>query len=219
VTLVVCLGTATEIGKTWAGAAVLSELRSRGVSVAARKPVQSFDSEETGPTDADVLATATADHPDVVCPGHRWYSVAMAPPMAAAVTDRDPFTINDLLDELQWPSPEPDVRWVETVGGPRSPIAFDGDSADLCDALAPDLAVLVADAGLGTINAVRLSASALQAHRIVVLLNRFDPTDELHALNLAWLTDREAFDVATSIADLSNHEAFHPANSGEKRAP
>lgn len=207
-TLVVCVGTATEIGKTWVGAAVLSQLRADGVAVAARKPAQSFDDGAPGPTDADVLASATGEHPHDVCPGHRWYGVAMAPPMAAAVLDREPFTVADLMAELRWPSPEPPVRWVETVGGPRSPIAFDGDSADVCDALRPDLVVLVADAGLGTINSVRLSVAALAGHHVVVVLNRFDPDDELHALNLAWLTDREQLDVVTSPAELAS--AAHP---------
>src|SRR5262249_41102011 len=151
---------------------------------------QSFDDGEPGPTDADVLAAATGVHPHDVCPDHRWYGVAMAPPMAAAVLHREPFSLAELIAELRWPSPEPDVRWVETVGGPRSPIAFDGDSADLCDALEPELVVLVADAGLGTINSVRLSLTAFTGRRVVVYLNHFEPDDDLHVLNRAWLTDR-----------------------------
>jgi dethiobiotin synthetase len=119
----------------------------------------------------------------------------MAPPMAAAVLERDAFAIEDLVAELQWSSPEPDVCWLETVGGPRSPIAFDGDSADLCGAVKPDLIVLVADAGLGTINSVRLSAAALAQSPLIVFLNHFDESDELHALNRAWLADRDGFDV------------------------
>jgi dethiobiotin synthetase len=202
VTLVVCLGTATDIGKTWVGAAVLADARAAGQSVAARKPVQSFDPDERGPTDADVLAAATGAHPDDVCPGDRWYPVAMAPPMAAAVLGRDPFTIADLVRETMWPSADAQVRWVETVGGPRSPVAFDGDSVDLCDALAPDRVALVADAGLGTINAVRLSVAALARHDVVVHLNHFDADDELHIMNRAWLTDREQLTVTTSPGEL-----------------
>lgn len=197
-TLVVCTGTGTEIGKTWLGAAVLSTLAAGGTRVAARKPVQSFDSTETGPTDADVLALATGEHPHDICPAHRWYPVAMAPPMAAAVLERGAFTVDDLIGEVRWPSPEPDVRWFETVGGVRSPIAFDGDSADICAQLEPDLVVLVADAGLGTINSVRLSAAVLAPWPVVVYLNRFDEGDELHALNRAWLADRDRYDVVTS---------------------
>ena len=127
----------------------------------------------------------------------------MAPPMAAAVLDREPFTLDDLMAELQWPSPEPAVRWVETVGGPRSPIAFDGDSADVCDALDPDLVVLVADAGPrapSTRSGSRWRPST--AISVVVVLNRFDPDDELHVLNRAWLTDRDQIEVVTSTAEL-----------------
>jgi dethiobiotin synthetase len=54
-----------------------------------------------------------------------------------------------------------DVGLVETAGGVRSPQADDGDVLDLVAAIAPDHVILVADAGLGTINAVRLSVAAL----------------------------------------------------------
>jgi dethiobiotin synthetase len=202
VTLVVCVGTATDVGKTWVGAAVLAQLRADGVTVAARKPVQSFDAADRGPTDADVLAAATGAHPHDVCPGSRWYPVAMAPPMAAAVLARKPFTVAALAAEIRWPAPTPSVRWVETVGGVRSPMAFDGDSVDLCAAVDPDLVVLVADAGLGTINAVRLSMPALERWPVIVVLNRFDAGDDIHALNRAWLTDRDGYRVVTSVAEL-----------------
>ncbi len=201
-TLVVCAGAGTEIGKTWVGAAVLSSMRSSGATVAARKPVQSFSNDDTGPTDADVLSSATGEHPHDVCPRHRWYPVAMAPPMAAAALERPPFTMGDLAAEIHWPSPAPEVRWVETVGGVRSPIAVDGDSADLCRALAPDLVVLVADAGLGTINAVRLSATALVNRPLVVYLNRWTG-EEVHARNRAWLTDRDGFDVVVDPSEVA----------------
>lgn len=202
-TLAVCAGTATEIGKTWVGAAVLSTLSGAGHTVAARKPVQSFDPTETGPTDADVLAAATGEHPHDVCPAHRWYPAAMAPPMAAAVLERSVFTVADLVDEVQWPAAEPDVRWLETIGGVRSPIAFDGDCVDITAALEPDVVVLVADASLGTINSVRLSAGALAPWPVLVFLNHYDGNDELHALNRAWLADTDRFAVITDIDDLA----------------
>ena len=202
-TLVVCAGTGTEIGKTWVGAVVLSQLRAAGVSVAARKPVQSYDDAETGPTDADVLAAATGEHPHDVCPAHRWYPLAMAPPMAAAMLERDLFTVGDLIGELRWPAPRVDVRWLETIGGARSPIAFDGDSADMCADLEPDLVVLVADAGLGTINSVRLTAAALVPWPLIVYLNHYDESDTLHTLNRAWLADRDRFDVVETPSELA----------------
>jgi dethiobiotin synthetase len=63
--LVLVAGTATEVGKTWVAAAVLAELRTRGVRVAARKLVQSFSPGEH-PTDAEALAAATGEAPDDV---------------------------------------------------------------------------------------------------------------------------------------------------------
>jgi dethiobiotin synthetase len=198
VTLIVCVGTGTEIGKTYVGAAVLGALRADGRSVAARKPVQSFDPADAGPTDADVLAAATGEQPADVCPTARWLPVAMAPPMAAAVLGQDPFSVEELVAEIRWPTAMPDVRWVESVGGVRSPIAADGDSVDLCQALSPDLVVLVADAGLGTINLVRLSLAPLVAYRTVVYLNRYEGADELHRLNREWLETRDGYEVVVS---------------------
>jgi dethiobiotin synthetase len=203
VTLVVCTGTGTEVGKTWVGASVLSALANRGVTVAARKPAQSFDRGDAGPTDAEVLAVATGEQAHDVCPIHRWYPTAMAPPMAAAVLERESFTVDDLIFELRWPAPSPEVCWVETVGGVRSPIASDGDSADLCAALEPDLVVLVGDAGLGTINSVRVSAPALARWPLIVYLNHYDESDDLHTLNRAWLTDRDGFDTTTTPQELA----------------
>ena len=119
-----------------------------------------------------------------------------------AVLVRPEFTVAQLVAELRWPSPRPTVRWVETVGGVRSPIAFDGDSADLCAALDPDLVVLVADAGLGTINAVRLSATSLAPLPVVVYLNHWDGA-QLHELNRAWLADRDGFEVIVDAKALA----------------
>ncbi len=111
----------------------------------------------------------------------------MAPPMAAEVLRRPAFGLADLVGELAWPDGAA-VGWVETVGGPRSPIATDADSAALAAALEPDLVVLVADAGLGAINAVLLCVPLLPTP-VVVVLNRFDGGD-LHCRNQAWLTGR-----------------------------
>lgn len=197
-TLVLVAGTGTEVGKTWVTAAVARALRARGIAVAARKPAQSFAPDDS-PTacDATVLAVATGEQPDHVCPPHRSYEVPMAPPMAAAALGRPAVRLADLVAELRWPDGV-QVGFVETAGGVRSPQADDGDATDLARAICPDLVLLVADAGLGTINLVRLSADALAGHCLLVILNRFDAADELHRRNREWLVERDGFDVAVS---------------------
>jgi dethiobiotin synthetase len=204
--LVVCAGTATEVGKTWVGATVLAELRRRGRSVAARKPAQSFDPDDDHLSDAAMLAAATGEAIEVVCPPERTYPVPMAPPMAAAALGRTVPTLDEMVATLRWPEPAPDVRWVELVGGPRSPLAADGDGVDLVLRLAPEVVVLVADAGLGTINAVTLASAPFieQGRPPVVLLNRYDPLVDLHRRNWAWLTERSPAPVLTEAAALAD---------------
>jgi dethiobiotin synthetase len=199
--IVVVAGTATEVGKTFVAAALITVLREAGERVAARKPVQSFSAGDVT-TDAVVLAAATDDDPAVVCPPGRSYPVPMAPPMAAEVLDRPPFTIGDLVAELTWPDAV-DLGVLEAAGGVRSPIAADGDSASLARALEPQVVVLVADAGLGTINAVRLSVAALAGLPVVVVLNRFDVTDDLHRRNREWLEVRDGYEVVTEMDELA----------------
>ncbi|MHB8221193.1 MAG: ATP-dependent dethiobiotin synthetase BioD [Acidimicrobiales bacterium] len=218
------VGTGTEVGKTWVTARLVNALVAAGHQVWARKPAQSFDpSDDPASTDAAVLAAVTGESPMTVCPVHRWYPVAMAPPMAAAALGRPAFTVTDLLDELSWPTPDPasatrivdrgkaSVGLVETAGGVRSPQADDGDCIDLLEILAPDVVILVADAGLGTIHSVRLCLDALSlahaeadpspafrpkwASSVLVVLNRFDPASELHLANRRWIEERDGAHV------------------------
>ena len=186
-------GTGTAVGKTWVAAAVLGRLRAGGRRVSARKPAQSFDAADAS-TDAELLAASTGESPRDVCPPHRWYARALAPPMAAAALGAPTFTVLDLVAELGWPDGV-DVGLVEGAGGPRSPIAADGDNVALACAIAPDLVLLVADAGLGTINAVRLSVDAFAPASVAVVLNRYDDRDAVHRGNRSWLADRDGFDV------------------------
>jgi dethiobiotin synthetase len=198
--VVAVVGTGTDIGKTWVAARLLTQLRAAGLQVAARKPAQSFDpGDDPAGLDAAVLGAATGEPSEQVCPPHRWYETAMAPPMAAESLGRPPFTIDDLMAELVWPDRAVDVGLLETAGGVRSPLAADGDCLDYCAALAPELIILVADAGLGTINAVRLSAEAMAPLGVatVVVLNRFDAGADLQRRNIEWIRDRDGREVVT----------------------
>jgi dethiobiotin synthetase len=214
--LVVIAGTGTEVGKTWVGARLAAALRARGWRVAARKPAQSFAPAERGRTDAEKLAAATGEAPEQVCPPARWYDTPLAPPMAADALGRPAFGIADLAGELaaSWPRDALDVALVELAGGPRSPLARDGDGVDLTRALAPELVLLVADAGLGTLNAVRLSADAFATPELWVHLNRYDETSDLHRRNRAWLAERERHGARLSTdldALVAGVEAYLPA--------
>jgi dethiobiotin synthetase len=182
--LVLVAGTGTEVGKTWVTCRLARALAARGLIAVARKPAQSYGTAgEVGATDAELLAEATGDRASVVCPPHRWYPVS------------------ELVAEMTWPAVV-GVGLVESAGGVRSPIAVDGDTVTLAEALNPDRILLVADAGLGTINGIRLSEVPLRRWPVTVVLNRYDPSDELHRRNWEWLVGRDGFDVAVDPAEL-----------------
>lgn len=207
---VVISGTATDIGKTWIAARVIEHLSEANIEVGARKPAQSFDL-GAALTDAHVLSEASGEPIEQVCPAHRWYEIAMAPPMAADALGQPSFTIADLVSENA-PGPANGVMLIEGAGGPLSPIAADGDTADLARAHSADLVILVADAGLGTINAVRLSALAFHGFRVIVVLNRFDTSNDLHRRNREWL-DGLGFEVSIDpqevALEIQGHLATH----------
>jgi dethiobiotin synthetase len=205
-TLGVVAGTGTEVGKTWVVTRLAATLRARGWRIAARKPAQSYDPHEPGPTDAEQLARATGETPEQVCPRARWYETPMAPPMAAEALGRPAFGLADLLRELDgsWPRPAVDLALVELAGGPRSPLANDGDGVELTQALEPGFVLLVADAGLGTLNAVRLSLDAFAPTRLLLHLNRYDDASELHRRNRAWLEQRLGVTPSTDLGALAD---------------
>lgn len=195
--VVAITGAATDVGKTWVATALIAQLRSIGRRVSARKPVQSYEP-GTDTTDAHLLAAASGEEPAGVCPMHRWYPLAMAPPLAAQCLGLAPILLSDLLRELVWAATA-EIGVVETVGGVRSPLADDADSASFVRAVGADHVVLVADASLGAINAVRLCVDALSATSITVMLNRFDGDTFLHRANRDWLADRDDLTVVTTV--------------------
>ena len=200
--VVVVAGTGTEVGKTYVGCAVIHALREQGHTVIARKPAQSFDKTDAT-TDATLLAAATGEQPETVCPKHRWYPVPMAPPMAAAALGQDAFSTADLVLETAQSFRDAEVALVETAGGAWSPQASDGlHVGHFAEQLAADGILLVADAGLGVINGVRGAVAALSQPPIV-FLNHYDAGNGLHAENRAWLIHHDKLTVVTSPAEAA----------------
>ena len=143
--------------------------------MAARKPAQSYSLGDL--TDAEILARATVRQPiGCVLP-------TVPVPVAGAShggrrTRPATATISALADELNrgWPGEPVDVGVVEGAGGVASPLAIDGDTADLARLAEADLAILVGEPQLGIINSARLTRSALRPLSVAVHLNRFDPS-------------------------------------------
>lgn len=185
--ILVVSGTDTGIGKTWSAVALSRALAETGRSVSIRKPVESFDPSD-GPPDSRILAAALGGDPDEVCRPEWSYPLALAPPMAAASLHRPIPSTRRIVEDLD--GARADILLVEGVGGPRSPLAADGDTVDLARALGADDVIVVSDATLGTISRTLLCVEAFAPLPCHVLLNRFKPEDPLHAMNRDWLIDK-----------------------------
>ncbi|WP_342379069.1 dethiobiotin synthase [Myxococcus stipitatus] len=164
-------GTDTGVGKTQASRALLSLLADAGLAPQGFKPYESGCASLKAPADALSLREAAGSTLplDAVCP-HR-FRAPVAPGVAAARLGREP-DWNVTLTAWERLKHGPAV--VEGAGGLFVPLDARHDVIDLIQTLRLPV-LLVARAGLGTLNHTALSLQALAARRIpvrAVLLSR-----------------------------------------------
>jgi dethiobiotin synthetase len=170
-------GTDTEVGKTVVAGAIADSFRRRGKTVAVCKPCATgcvHRREGWVSEDAEFLAhCADTRHPlDLVCPQR--YAEALAPAVAAerAGTPLDWSAIDRAIATMTQGA---DVLIVEGVGGVAVPMDAKHTVADMMAWLGLP-AVIVAKAGLGTINHTLLTAWALRQRNVAiagVVMNRY----------------------------------------------
>ena len=203
--IVVVTGTGTEVGKTWVTATVARRLRDRGVARARVQAGAVLRSRRRADRRGRARRRDRRDR------GSRVSGAPVAPVSDGAADGRRAARTDHRSRSPSSPPRLPTpadagLVLVEGAGGVRSPLATDGDTVDLARACDAELVVLVADAGLGTINLVRLSVGALAGVRgVVVYLNRFDGDDELHRRNRDWLRTREGLEVVTDPEALARY--------------
>lgn len=185
-------GTDTGVGKTEVAAALVSGWRARGLDVGAMKPAQS-GVEDGLPTDADRLRQAAGgtDPAELVCP----YSLPapLAPAVAARLAGVE-ISLDHVLACAAELARRHAALVVEGAGGLLVPLTGSHTYADLAVALEMPVLV-VARAGLGTVNHTALTCEALRARGLAirgVVLNRagatFDPSEPHNAAEIERLT-------------------------------
>lgn len=149
-------GTDTGIGKTVLTALLAEFLRSRGVGVAALKPVCSG-----GRDDARILHAALggALSLDEINP---WHFRAPVAPLLAAQREKKSVKLAAVRAHVRAIQNRFDVVLVEGAGGLLSPLGEDFDSRDLLAALRAT-PVVVAPNKLGVVNHLLLTLEALPA--------------------------------------------------------
>ncbi|MFK0229645.1 dethiobiotin synthase [Streptomyces sp. NPDC090303] len=161
-TVIVVSGTGTEIGKTVVTAAVAAVATAAGKSVAVLKPAQTgVGPEERGDADEVVLLSGAAASAEL---GR--FPEPLAPGTAARRAGLAPVGPREVAEAARKLAEGHDLVLVEGAGGLL--VRFDEEGGTLADAAAllgaPVL--VVAPAGLGTLNGVSLTAEALRARGI-----------------------------------------------------
>ncbi|BBA95370.1 putative dethiobiotin synthetase [Actinacidiphila reveromycinica] len=163
--IVVVTGTGTEVGKTVATAAVAAASLAQGLSVAVLKPAQTGVAEGE-PGDAAEVARLAGE---VTAVELARYPEPLAPATAARRSGRPAVTPEEIAEAAAKLSAVHDVVLVEGAGGLL--VRYDEKDSTLADAasLLHAGVLLVAQAGLGTLNATALTAEAMRTRRITCL--------------------------------------------------
>ena len=147
-------GTGTGVGKTIFAAALTAELRSKGLRVAALKPVCA------GGRDDARLARVAAGNVLTLDEVNPWHFRAALAPLLAARQERKQVRLREVVAHVRRVAKRFDVVVVEGAGGLLSPMGENFDSRDLIVALEAR-PVIVCPNKLGAINQVLLVLAAL----------------------------------------------------------
>lgn len=187
------VGTGTDVGKTFVAGLILKKLRESGVSAAYYKAAMSGN--RRGPDGrlipgdaACVKSMSGLEQPlSEMCPFV--YERALSPHLAARL-EGHPVSLERVVQEFRRLSGRYDYVTMEGSGGVVCPVRFEeGEEIWLTDVIKACArnCLLVADAGLGSINGVALSAAYLRAEGIPlrgIVLNRFQRGNVMHEDNL-----------------------------------
>ncbi|WP_335935482.1 dethiobiotin synthase [Streptomyces sp. PTD5-9] len=159
--VLVVTGTDTEIGKTVVTAAVAAAWRDRRVAVL--KPAQT-GLEPGEPGDAAEVRRLAGSHVTAVELAR--FPEPLAPATAARRAGLPPVRPYEIAEAAEKLATEHDVVLIEGAGGLL--VRFDEEGSTLADAarLLSAPVLVVARAGLGTLNATALTAEALRARRL-----------------------------------------------------
>jgi len=192
-------GTDTNVGKTYIACLIATELKSRGINIVPRKPVESGCELINGnlhPSDAALLLKASQSglSLDNICPFR--FEAAISPARAAKITNQK-VQLNDLISICTADNnSENDFIITEGAGGFYSPLCEDGLNADLAEKLKLPV-LLVANDKLGCINHILLSLEAIAARQLsvaAIVLNQCDsPSTNNESNNLE------------DLLEISNH--------------
>jgi len=202
--------TDTGVGKTEVACAIVRGQRAAGLDVGAMKPAESGRASER-PGDAERLRAAAgdADPLELVCPYR--LGAPLAPAVAARLEGKT-LSMGHLIEIATVLALRHSALVVEGAGGLLTPLTDSETYADLAAALGLP-ALVVARAGLGTVNHTALTCEALRRRAVRihgVVLNHpaptTDPSEPFNAAEIERLTGASVLAVLPYSADIERRE-------------
>lgn len=202
--------TDTGVGKTEVACALVRGWRARGLDVGVLKPAQSGH-EPGAPSDAERLRAAAGDLDPVelVCP--YTFAAPLAPAVAARLAGAR-IELGRVLEAAHAVARRHAAILVEGAGGLFTPLTERETYADLAVALGLP-ALVVARAGLGTVNHAALTCEALGRRGVAIagiVLNRCapgaDPSEPYNAAEIERLTGARVLAALPYDPDIASRE-------------
>lgn len=198
------VGTDTGVGKTVVTAGLTAWLREEGIDARAVKPAQ------TGhPADDDAAFVAAACGTDDAAICLERLEPPLAPAVAAELTGTS-LQYDDLLEDCRRSLCDAEYGLVEGIGGLRVPLAEGREVVDLVAGLGV-AALVVARAGLGTLNHTALTVEALERRDVPVrgvVLNGYEGEDAVERTNPTVL--RRMLDPDVRVETLPTFDPLTP---------
>ena len=204
--------TGTDIGKTYISALIVKKMRESGLNCGYFKPVLSGVRELSGHlVDSDAnYVVQIADIPAMAdeCVSY-WWKEAVSPHLAAKRMNQK-IDISKIKYDFAQISKKYDYLLVEGAGGITCPLIVEKDEKYLLKDLIWELGlstIIVADAGLGTINSTLLTVEYARANGIEVegiILNNYDSNNFMHWDNLEKVETLCGVNVVATVAKGAN---------------
>lgn len=205
-------GTGTDVGKTYVTGLMIKKLRESGKNAAYYKAAMSGNEYgadgELIPGDAKFVKEISGISQPLseMCP--YIYETAVSPHLASRI-EGNPVRMSKVLEGFAEVCSKYDYVTMEGSGGILCPICFDEAKIQLEDIIKElELSsLIVADAGLGTINSVVLTVEYMRARCLPVkgiLFNHFHPGNVMEEDNLRMCEYMTGLKVLTCVGDGSD---------------
>lgn len=202
-------GTGTDVGKTFVTGLLVKKLKENGINAAYYKAAMSGNERTREgrliPGDALHVKTVSGiDQPvEQMCP--YIYETAVSPHLASRI-EGNPVILEEVVKGFEAVCQKYDYVTMEGSGGILCPICFDERELWLEDVVRQLglSSLIVADAGLGTINSVVLTVEYMRMKELPVkgiIFNHFHPGDRMEEDNLRMCEYRTKLPVIACVED------------------